>query len=68
MSGAESLANRLLCGAIQERERGGTSTWRSPLPPFFLGLSVLLMVNLGVDHEARREGFDELKAGARLGA
>ena len=36
--------------------------------PFFLGLATLLVVNLVTDHEARREGLDELKAGIRLGS
>ena len=35
--------------------------------PFILGLSVLIVVNLVTDHEARREGFDELRGGFRPG-
>lgn len=34
---------------------------------FLLGLIALVVANLVVDHQARREGFDELKGGIRLG-
>jgi hypothetical protein len=36
--------------------------------PFLLSLTVLVVVNLVTDHEARREGFDELRGGSRLGS
>ena len=36
--------------------------------PFILGLSAVIVANLLTDHEARREGLDELKAGHRLGS
>lgn len=36
--------------------------------PFILGLSALIIVNMVTDHEARREGFDELRAGVRPGS
>lgn len=36
--------------------------------PFVLGLATLVLVNLVTDHEARREGLDELQAGTRLGS
>lgn len=36
--------------------------------PFLLGLSVIVVANLVTDHAVRREGFDELKGGLRLGS
>jgi hypothetical protein len=36
--------------------------------PFLVGLTILVALNLVVDHEARREGFDELRGGSRLGS
>ena len=36
--------------------------------PFLIGLTALVVTNLVTDHAARREGFDELKGGAHLGA
>lgn len=35
---------------------------------FILGLSVLVVVNLITDHEAQREGLNELTARFRLGS
>ncbi len=36
--------------------------------PFLLGLTALVVTNLVTDHAARREGFDELRGGIRLGS
>jgi hypothetical protein len=35
---------------------------------FVLSLSALVAANLVTNHEAQREGFDELRGGVRLGS
>jgi len=35
---------------------------------FILGVAALVLTNLLTDHEARREGFDDLRGGVRIGA
>jgi hypothetical protein len=34
---------------------------------FLVSTALLVCVNIAVDHEARREGFDEQKGGVHLG-
>ncbi len=36
--------------------------------PFLIGLAALVVAGLFTDHEAQREGFDEMRGGLRLGA
>ncbi len=35
---------------------------------FIVSTAVLVLINLVTDHEAKLEGFNELKGGARLGS
>lgn len=35
---------------------------------FVVGTAVLVLINLVTDHEAKLEGFNELRGGARLGS
>jgi hypothetical protein len=39
----------------------------SPMVTFLVSTALLVCVNIAVDHEARREGFDEQKGGVHLG-
>jgi hypothetical protein len=54
--------------SIRERAGRNINLEMPPMIPFLLGLSALVVANLVTDHQARREGFDELKGGIRLGS
>ena len=43
------------------------NTELSPMVAFLIGTALLVWANLVVDHEARREGFDEHRGGLHLG-